>query len=117
MVAELHPTRAQGAKPPLDFGHRRLVVLPEYAGCLLRHAVYITGCVVVRVAECDPVPVDKGVLVGARELVLVRQPRAAEPAALDPGAGEMAGRDVIVVRAIVDHRLPVSRLEPFDRAQ
>ena len=73
--------------------------------------------VVIRVAEGDPVPVDKGVPVGARELVLMGQPRAAEIAGLDPGAGEMAGRDVIVVRAVVDQRLPVDRLEPFHRAE
>jgi hypothetical protein len=65
----------------------------------------------------DPVPVDKGVPVGARELVLVRQPRAAEIAGLDAGAGEMAGGDMIIVRAVVDQRLPVDRLEPFHRAE
>src|SRR5207302_8623148 len=58
-------------------------------------------------------PVDKGVPVGARELVLVGQRRAAEPAGLDPGAGEMTGGDVVIVRAVVDQRLPVDRLEPF----
>jgi hypothetical protein len=63
------------------------------------------------------VAIDKGVLVGARELVLVRQPRAAEVAGLDAGTGEMAGRDVVVVRAIVDHRLPVDGLEPFHRTE
>jgi hypothetical protein len=47
----------------------------------------------------------------------LRQRRAAEIAGLDPGAGEMAGGDVIIVRAIVDQRLPVDRLEPFHRPQ
>ncbi len=72
MVAELHPARAERAEPPLDLGHRRLVVLLEQPERLARYAVHIARRVVVRVAEGDPVPVDKGVPVGARELVLVR---------------------------------------------
>ena len=83
----------------------------------VRHAVHVARLVVIRVAERERVPVDEDVLVGARELVLVRQPRPAEETGLHRSAGQMAGRDVVVVRAVVDHRLPVGGLEPFHRAQ
>jgi hypothetical protein len=93
------------------------VVLLEQPQILARHAVHEAREVVVGVAERERVPVDKGVPVGARELVLVRQPRAAEIAGLDPGAREMAGGDVVVVRAVIRQGLPVDGFEPFHRAQ
>ena len=71
MVGELHPARAQHAEPPLDLGHRRRVVLLEQAEDVFRHAVHITRRVVLGVTEGDRVPVDKGVLVRAAELVFV----------------------------------------------
>src|SRR6516162_849182 len=100
MIAELHPAGAEGAEAPLDLGYRCVVVLLEQPERLLRHAVHIAGKLVVGVAEGDRVPVDKSVSVGARKLVLVRQSGPAEPAGLDPGAGEMAGRNVIVVQQL-----------------
>jgi hypothetical protein len=63
------------------------------------------------------VPVDESVLVGTLELILMGQPRAAEIAGLDRCAGKMAGRDMVVVRAVIHHRLPVGGFEPLDRTQ
>src|SRR5437660_8325675 len=37
--------RAQSAEPPLDLGHRRVVVLLEQPERLARHAVHVAGCV------------------------------------------------------------------------
>src|SRR5437588_4718509 len=80
VIAQLHPARTECAEPPLDLRHCRFVVLLEQPQRLARHAVHEAGGVVVSVAEGDRMPVDKGVLVWARELVFVGQRWAAEPA-------------------------------------
>lgn len=62
-------------------------------------------------------PVHEDVLVRALELLLMREPRATEVAALDQKTRQVAGRDMVVVGAVVHQRLPVDGLEPFHRAK
>src|SRR5216684_317459 len=47
VVAELHPACAERAEPPLDLGHRGVVVLLEQPERLVRHAVHVAGEVVI----------------------------------------------------------------------
>ena len=113
MVAKLNLTRTQLPKPPLDLGHRGLVILLEQLEHLVRHPVHVARLVVVGVSKRQRVPIDEDMLVRTGELVFMRQPRPAEEPRLHRRAGQMTGRHMIIVRAVVHHRLPVRRLQPF----
>src|SRR3954464_14849318 len=110
MVTKLHSSSAYFSKPPLDLWHRGVVVLFEQPHSLVGNAMHVAGEIVVRITKRDRVSVYEGVLVRTSELIIVRQARAPEETALHRGAGQMAGGDVVVIRAVVHHGLPVGRL-------
>src|SRR5262245_16253834 len=113
VVAQLDLVRAERAQPSLDLRERVVVVLLEEVEGIARHAMHVPGCVIVHLSEGEGVPVDEDVLIWALKLHLMGEQRATEVAALDQDTGEMAGGDMVVVGAVVHHRLPVDRLDPF----
>ena len=117
MVPELDTPRAQRAEPALDLRQRGVVVRLEQRGVSFDTPCTYRGVLSGASRNVSECPLTKTCRLGLCELIPVREARATEVARLHPGARLMGGRDVVVVRAVVHHRLPVDGLEPFHRAQ
>ena len=116
VVAQVQ-TGAQAAQPPLRLWEGGAIVFLEGLSVLGGDAVGLADLVgALQETHGQGVTVDEQVLVLRLELLLVGQAGDAAMPPLHDDGGQVRGRHMVVVRAVVHRRLPVQRLDPLDGA-